>query len=106
MERVKVIEELNDSKQLSLARIGMKYGMAYIDFTQKCIDDVLTMLKEQEATGHWISVNNGDTVVIDNDGFIEQACYCSECQKFLIASDEYAVYGRYCPFCGAKMECR
>jgi uncharacterized CHY-type Zn-finger protein len=65
------------------------------------------LLKEQEAkTGHWISVNDGDIVAIDNDGFPERACFCSECKKYLIASDEYAVYGRYCPFCGAKMESR
>lgn len=65
------------------------------------------LLKEQEAkTGHWVSVNDGDTVAIDKDGCPERACYCSECQKYLIASDEYAVYGRYCPFCGAKMEGR
>ena len=65
------------------------------------------LLKEKEArTGHWVSVNDGDAVVIDSDGFPERACYCSECKKYLIASDEYAVYGRYCPFCGVKMEGR
>jgi len=70
-------------------------------------EQVDAMLKEQKAkTGHWVSVNDGDTVAIDNDGSVERACYCSECQKYLIASDEYAVYGRYCPFCGAKMEGR
>ena len=56
--------------------------------------------------GHWISVNDGDIVAIDNDGFPERACFCSECKKYLIASDEYSVYGRYCPFCGTKMEGR
>lgn len=69
--------------------------------------DILSLLKEQEAkAGHWISVNDGDIVAIDNDGFPERACFCSECKKYLIASDEYAVYGKYCPFCGAKMEGR
>lgn len=69
--------------------------------------NALELLKEQEAkAGHWISVNDGDIVAIDNDGFPERACFCSECKKYLIASDEYAVYGKYCPFCGAKMEGR
>jgi len=69
------------------------------------VDDALVLLKEQEAkTGHWVSVNDADIVAIDNDGCPERACFCSECKKYLIASDEYAVYGRYCPFCGAKME--
>lgn len=69
--------------------------------------DAIVLLKEQEAkTGHWVSVDDGDVVAIDNDGFPERACSCSECKKYLIASDEYAVYGRYCPFCGVKMEGR
>lgn len=69
--------------------------------------DILALIKEQEAkTGHWVSVNDGEIVAIDNDGFPERACFCSECKKYLIASDEYAVYGKYCPFCGAKMEGR
>lgn len=67
--------------------------------------EVIALLKEQESkTGHWISVNDGDVVTIDNDGFPERPCFCSECKKYLIASYEYSVYGRYCPFCGAKME--
>ena len=75
------------------------------DCADKLKTDALELLKEQEAkTGHWVSVNDGDIVAIDNDGFPEKACFCSECKKYLIASDEYAVYGRYCPFCGAKME--
>ena len=69
--------------------------------------DALELLQEQKAkTGYWVSVNDGDVVAIDNDGFPERACFCSECKKYLIASDEYAVYGRYCPFCGAKMKGR
>ena len=71
------------------------------------LDEIKAMLEEQEAkTGHWISVNDGDTVTMDYDGVPERACFCSECKKYLTASDEYAVYGRYCPFCGAKMESR
>lgn len=94
------------------------------ELVQKCLDDwpyaavrvvdimsrlkkVKELLEEQEAkTGHWVSLIDGDTVAIDDDGCPERACYCSECQTYLVASDEYAVYGRYCPFCGAKMECR
>ena len=32
------------------------------------------------------------------------SCYCSECGEWLVASDEYAVKGNYCPNCGAKMD--
>ena len=70
-------------------------------------DDAIELLKEQEAkTGHWVSVDDGDIVAIDNEGSPERACFCSECEKYLIASDEYAVYGIYCPYCGSKMEGR
>ena len=84
--------------ELQMPRDDYKGIMEYID-------DAIAAMKEQETkTGHWISVNDGDVVAIDNNGFPEKACFCSECKNYLIASDEYAVYGRYCPFCGAKME--
>lgn len=83
-----------------------KHG-EYLDCMEELLKDALFLLKEKEQkTGHWVSVNDGNIVAIDNDGFPERACFCSECKKYLIASDEYAVYGRYCPFCGAKMEGR
>lgn len=69
--------------------------------------DAYDLLKEQGAkTGHWISVDDGNVVAIDNDGCPERACYCSECKKYLDLSEEYAVHGIYCPVCGAKMGSR
>ena len=38
------------------------------------------------------------------DGEPWSSCYCSECGEWLVASDEYAVKGNYCPNCGEKME--
>ena len=38
------------------------------------------------------------------DGEPRSSCYCSECGEWLVASDEYAVKGNYCPNCGAKMD--
>ena len=37
------------------------------------------------------------------DGEPWSSCYCSECGEWLVASDEYAVKGNYCPNCGADM---
>ena len=37
------------------------------------------------------------------DGEPWSSCYCSECGEWLVASDEYAVKGNYCPNCGAYM---
>ena len=87
------------------------WGCPYCNGNPTCQDDLckdaLELLKEQEAkTGHWVSANDGDIVTIDNDGCPERSCFCSECKEYLIASNEYAVYGKYCPFCGAKMEGR
>jgi len=54
---------------------------------------VLALLKEQEAkTGHWIDTTN--TI-----GF--PRCECSECN-----SEAGAIWMKYCPNCGAKMEGR
>ena len=107
MDREKVIKGLEVCFDSSRECNGCPYiATPYCKTTLR--NDVTALLKEQEAvepkTGHWVSVNDGDVVTIDNDGFPERACFCSECKKYLIASDEYAVYGKYCPFCGAKME--
>ena len=102
MDREKIINAIEKAKKQS-----EEYAQDRIIVPFKEADIILALLKEQEAkTGHWVSVNDGDVVTIDNDGFPERACFCSECKKYLIASDEYAVYGKYCPFCGAKMEGR
>lgn len=101
-DREKVINGLNEITHYDGEQ------MFYNDiFIRGIADDTLALLKEQEEkTGHWVSVNDGDVVTIDSDGFPERSCFCSECKKYLTASDEYAIYGRYCPFCGSKMEGR
>lgn len=52
--------------------------------------------------GRWIG-ENGETVGIDANGFVEDTATCSECGAWLVASDEYWVKGRFCPDCGADM---
>lgn len=32
------------------------------------------------------------------------SCWCDQCGTWLVASDEYPVYGLFCPACGAKMD--
>ena len=102
-DREKVINELVEHIESELAMCSEWADGVRVDLLQYAV----AMLKEQQPkTGHWVSVNDGDVVAIDNDGFPEKSCFCSECKKYLIASDEYAVYGRFCPFCGVKMEGR
>ena len=38
------------------------------------------------------------------NGIPEGSCCCSNCEEWLVASDEYGVNGTYCPNCGAKMD--
>ena len=48
--------------------------------------------------------DNGNKVELDEWGHPKKSCWCSGCGEWLTASDEYAVNGRYCPNCGAKMD--
>ena len=61
----------------------------------------------QVRHGEWID-DKGERVPFDehyNEGCAPKySCYCSVCGEWLTASDEYAVFGRYCPSCGAKMD--
>jgi len=57
----------------------------------------------QPKKGRWINVNTGNPIYVV-DGMTNASVKCSECDEWLIASDEYACNGNYCPNCGAKME--
>lgn len=57
---------------------------------------------------HWVD-NKGRYVKNEYrkalDEYIPRtSCWCSNCGKWLIASDEYSVEGAYCPHCGATMD--
>ena len=71
------------------------------------IKDCPTIDAEPVQYGKWISDclrNYGQTLKLDKDGCItNNICHCSECGKQLIGSDEYTVFGKYCPNCGVKM---
>ena len=66
---------------------------------EQIIDEQPTI---ERKTGKWISDTDDEPVVI-KDGFPDKSCYCSECREWLVASDEYAVKGNFCPNCGADM---
>ena len=67
------------------------------------IDKASTVKAEPVRHGHWVSCNEEAFVSLDKNGCPEESCYCGVCEEWLAASDEYAVKGRYCPNCGAKM---
>ena len=53
--------------------------------------------------GRWISDEAYGHIKVIN-GIPNGSCICSVCGKWLTGSDEYDVYGNYCPACGAKMD--
>ena len=73
-----------------------------------CIEDTPTEDVVPVVHAHWVSEESksvGWSVGWDNEifGCPESTCYCSHCGKWLTASDEYHVTGKYCPNCGANM---
>ena len=88
---------------------GILCGSCGFDDAILLIEDVPTAEVVEVRHGTWLDApNNGKPVQFDaryNEGCVPQhSCYCSVCGEWLTASDEYAVIGRYCPNCGAKMD--
>ena len=52
--------------------------------------------------GEWVDVN-GNKVHLNEHGETCGTCFCNRCGDWLVASDEYAVKGYFCPNCGADM---
>ena len=67
------------------------------------IDRVPTADVAEVRHGYWIN-GKGKRVQLDDNGWVTDESYCSVCGDILSASDEYAVTGRYCPNCGARMD--
>ena len=53
--------------------------------------------------GKWIDYD-GNKVQLNEHGETCGTCFCNQCGEWLVASDEYAVKGYFCPNCGAKMD--
>ena len=70
----------------------------YGDTVREILERLPTI--EERKTAKWISDTDDEPVVI-KDGFPDKSCYCSECREWLVASDEYAVKGNFCPNCGS-----
>ena len=55
--------------------------------------------------GRWVD-EEGNPVPWSNTHPLSPAysCWCNQCKTWLVASDEYPVYGLFCPACGANMD--
>lgn len=58
----------------------------------------------KQTEGEWLDRKGKSVKFNENDGCPEKSCYCSVCEEWLVASDEYPCIGNYCPNCGAKMK--
>ena len=69
----------------------------------KAFSMAIEALSADRPTGEWIDAD-GNKVGLDADGHPLDSCWCSNCGKWLVASDEYGVLGKFCPNCGAKIQ--
>ena len=68
--------------------------------------DIIESLEPADVTpvvhGKWIDYD-GNKVQLNEHGETCGTCFCNQCGEWLVASDEYAVKGYFCPNCGADM---
>lgn len=71
------------------------------------IETVFGMLSPADVApvvhGKWVD-HDGNKVQLNEHGETCGTCFCNRCGEWLVASDEYAVKGYFCPNCGAKMD--
>lgn len=74
--------------------------------------DFVMMLERQPAVdaapvvhGRWVDEEGNPVPMCDTlPSSPAFSCWCNQCGTWLVASDEYPVYGLFCPVCGAKMD--
>lgn len=83
--------------------LGLEPVMAIQD-----IKALISVMPEVDAApvkhGKWIPNEiHGHKIKVIN-GIPNGSCICDVCGQWLVGSNEYDVYGNYCPACGAKMD--
>ena len=106
---MKYLESIFNEHKAESSQDGRNDG-PFVDGESSAMHNVFEAISEQPTVdtqpvvhAHWISEDNGKNVKIIN-GIPEGSCYCSNCEEWLVASDEYGENGTYCPNCGAKMD--
>lgn len=94
--------ELEDGDTMP-EHMDLNYMGAKIDFHCKPLEQKPTTPTTIHAA--WKDGSFLHTKLVDKTGYTKIGeCYCSNCRSYLDFSDNYRVPGRYCPWCGAKME--
>lgn len=90
------------SDVLAIARDSCLDLDSYEDTREFCdeINDLPPVTPPHPKVGHWISLDTGKPSHL-KDGMTTEGVKCSDCGEWLIASVEYACFGRYCPNCGS-----
>lgn len=70
----------------------------------KLIADAPTVDAVPVVHGKWIPNEIHGHIIKVINGIPNGSCICDVCGKWLVGSNEYDVYGNYCPACGAKMD--
>lgn len=66
------------------------------------VDDQPTFDTAVTSHGHW--TGEKEFLDVDENGVPSSSAWCSVCNEWLTASDEYPTIGKYCPNCGSKMD--
>lgn len=102
-------------KQDALDAFGLsektrKYGGDHSGYDTRMLYEIQDTIESLEPAdvapmvhGKWID-HDGNKVQLNEHGETCGTCFCSRCGEWLVASDEYAVKGYFCPNCGAKMD--
>lgn len=87
----------------ALDNIKIQRNASWYTFYQRALTAMsnLPSAQPERKKGKWI--DEGKIVPLNEFGCTTGWCECSECGKWLVASDEYSIHGNYCPNCGADM---
>ena len=97
-DREKVLKGLEEAIDF----LSTETSMTVID--QWVVRDAIAMLKAQ-VHGQWVDEKGNPVPWCDAlPSSPAYSCWCNQCGTWLVASDEYPVYGLFCPVCGAKMD--
>lgn len=93
-------------KYISIDKLKKKVRRTHYYLTPKMIDEMIDEMPSADIVdvqhGTWVDAD-GYYVPFYKEGIPRDSCYCSVCGEWLTASDEYYVYGNFCPNCGTDM---
>lgn len=84
------------------AKVEANYALTIIQGDRAVIHTIAKADVRENVHGEWLNYY-GEKMPLNKEGKTTGESYCSVCKMFLMASDEYACCGNFCPCCGADM---